>query len=272
MELSFQKLGAGHPLIILHGLYGSGDNWLTIGRKLSSMFEVILPDQRNHGSSPWSDQMDYAALAGDLHEMMDRLGIGRAAILGHSMGGKAAMWFATENPGRVSHLVVADIGPRSYLADTGPSNHMDEHASIISALGSVDLAAASSLGEVDHALEPGIPSRRLRQFLLKNLQKNGQGHYAWKINLASIRNNLTNLADGLDLQALHGKSFTQFPVLFIKGEKSPYILSPDIELIHGLFPMARLVTIRNTGHWLHAEEPEIFTGLVKKFIVQPGAV
>ncbi len=267
MKLNYQKLGTGHPLIILHGLYGSGDNWLTIGKALSGISEIILVDQRNHGASPHSDQMDYKELASDLKELMDSLGIKNASILGHSMGGKAAMWFATENPGRVSRLIVADISPRSYLLDAGPSNHMEEHNEILQALGKVDLVMVKSIGDVDRQLELNIPSKRLRQFLLKNLHKNKDGIYQWKINIPSISRNLENLGNGLDLKSLEGKSFSQFPVLFLKGEKSPYIIEPDIQLIRQLFPQAQIVTIKNAGHWLHAEEPDLFISIVKKFII-----
>lgn len=267
MKLSYQKFGSGHPLIILHGLYGSGDNWLTIGKALAGINEIILVDQRNHGNSPRSDTMNYQVLASDLKELMDGLGIKQAAILGHSMGGKASMWFATENPGRVSRLIIADISPRSYLHDDGPSNHMEQHDEILEALKNVNLDSCKSIGEVDHQLESGIPAKRLRQFLLKNLQKSETGLYSWKINIHSISRNLQNLANGLDLKSLAGQSFRQFPVLFIKGEKSPYILEPDIELIRQLFPLAQIITIKNTGHWLHAEEPEMFINIVKRFII-----
>ncbi len=267
MELYFQKLGSGFPLIILHGLYGSGENWLTIGRALAGAGEIFLVDQRNHGASPHTEVMNYKVLASDLKEFMDQQGIRQAAILGHSMGGKAAMWFATENHGRVSKLIIADISPRSYLKDVGPSNHMEEHGEILDALKRVDLSAITSIGEVDRQIENDIPSKRLRQFLLKNLRKTESGTYEWKINVDSILANIPNLASGLDLEALKGQTFRQFPVLFIKGEKSPYIREPDLELIRQMFPLAQIVTIKNTGHWLHAEEPEMFTNMVRKFLI-----
>jgi esterase len=268
MDLRYRKLGSGHPLIILHGLYGSGDNWLTIGNALSGICEVILVDQRNHGASPHSDEMNYPALAADVGELMNSLELRSASILGHSMGGKAAMWFAAMNPGRVSRLIVADIGPRSYLEDTGPSNHMPEHLEILAALSAADPGSASSIGEIDKRLEDLLPGKRLRKFLLKNLRKNPSGNFEWKINLDAIRKNLGNLAAGLEPLIAGQNSYQHFPVLFIKGEKSPYILEPDIAMIRQLFPLAGLVTIKNAGHWLHAEEPEIFTGIVRKFILQ----
>jgi esterase len=267
MELNYRKLGAGHPLIILHGLYGSGDNWLTIAHALAGICEVILVDQRNHGSSPHSEVLNYKVLAEDLGNLMDDLGLQKATILGHSMGGKAALWFATTNPGRVSSLIIADIGPRSYLNDTGPSNHMNEHKEILAALAAADVSTANTIGEVDQRLETSLPGKRLRQFLLKNLRKTVSGSYEWKINLEAIGNNLNSLAGGLDPDSTIGKSFTNFPVIFIRGEKSPYILEPDVMLIMQLFPTAQIVTIKNAGHWLHAEQPEIFTGIVRRFIL-----
>jgi len=267
MQLFIQKLGSGHPLIILHGLYGCGDNWRTIGKALEGIGEVILVDQRNHGASPHSDEMNYKVLASDLKELMDRLEIKKAAIIGHSMGGKAAMWFATENPGRVSRLIIADISPRSYLNDSGPSNHIEQHDEILEALAGIDLLNMPSIGAVDKQLEKTLPGKRLRQFLLKNLQKNALGHFEWKINIPSISKNLGHLADGLDLDLLNGTTYKNFPILFIKGEKSPYILEPDIDLIRKLFPLAQIVTIKNAGHWLHAEEPEVFINTVKRFLI-----
>jgi len=267
MELFYQSLGSGHPLIVLHGLYGSGSNWLTIGKSLSGISEVILVDQRNHGNSPHSEVMNYQSLASDLGELMDRMEIKQAAILGHSMGGKAAMWFATSNPGRVTKLIVADISPRSYGNDTGPSNHSDQHSEILDTLKNVDLTNAASIGQIDQQLQYGIPSKRLRQFLLKNLRKTPAGLFEWKINIRAISKNLHSLTDGLDLESLKGKEFRQFPALFIKGEKSSYIQEPDTQLIRTLFPLAQIVTIKNTGHWLHAEEPELFTSIVRKFLI-----
>lgn len=268
MQLNFQQFGSGHPLIILHGLYGSGDNWLTIGKSLSGVSQVFLMDQRNHGTSPHSDTMDYPSLSADLKEFMDHTGIRQAALLGHSMGGKAAMWFAAENPGRVSRLIVADISPRSYLNDTGSSNHSGQHDEILLALRSMDLKALTTIGEVDHDLEKYLPDKRLRQFLLKNLRKTESGHLEWKINLTAISRNISSLADGLDNFVNQGMSLSQFPVLFIRGEKSSYILEPDLVLIRRLFPLARIMTIKNAGHWLHAEEPELFTGIVRKFLIE----
>lgn len=267
MQLAYRKLGSGHPLIILHGLYGSGENWLTIAKGLAGICEVYLVDQRNHGSSPHSDELNYRILAYDLLDFMDRLDIRKASILGHSMGGKAAMWFATENPGRVCRLIIADISPRSYLNDTGPSNHLREHTEILRALSNADLTV-SSIGEIDRQLENELPGKRLRQFLLKNLRRNDEGVFEWKINIPAINANLQALADGLSPDTLPGKSFSQFPVMFIRGEKSPYILEPDLEIIRSLFPLSTVVTIRNAGHWLHAEEPEMFLSIVKKFMLQ----
>jgi len=267
MQLHYQKLGSGHPLIILHGLYGSGDNWLTIAKALSGICEVILVDQRNHGSSPHSYHLNYQILASDIKELMDNLDIQKASLLGHSMGGKAAMWFATENPGRINRMIIADISPRSYLSDNAPSNHMEQHEEILTALSSIDLSVSNSIGDVDHMLETSLPARRLRQFLLKNLRKNPNGHFEWKINIDAISRNLANLADGLNLESLKGSEFRQFPILFIKGEKSPYILQPDIDLIRLIFPQAQIVTIKNAGHWLHAEEPDLFIRIIRNFLL-----
>ncbi len=270
MRLNFQKLGAGHPLVILHGLYGSGENWLTIGKGLAGISAVYLPDQRNHGASPWSGQMDYPSMAADLREFLDDQGISQAILLGHSMGGKTAMRFAAENQGRVSRLIIADISPRSYLDDNNLSAHNEQHQSIIGALSRVDLPAAFSIGDVDRQLESVIKNKRLRMFLLKNLHKNEKGLYEWKINLTSIRDNLIVLAGGIGDEAFMSQTFRSFPVLFIRGENSNYINinGDDPNLIRRIFPLAQITTIKNTGHWLHAEQPELFTRIVKQFILK----
>ena len=267
MKLYVQRLGKGFPFIILHGLYGSGDNWLTIAKSLSGLCEVFLVDQRNHGRSPHSDKHDYQSLASDLLEMMNDLGLSRAVILGHSMGGKAAMWFAAQNPSRVSRLIIADISPRSYVDGTPENDHSAFHQKVMESMLSVDFTRVNGLGDIDRQLAIRLPDRKLRQFLLKNIGKATGTGFFWRLNLPVLLRNLDNLSSGLESFLAEGKSFNQFPVLFIRGENSHYIVEPDLVMIKRLFPDAQVVTIRNAGHWLHAEQPEAVVAIIKKQIV-----
>lgn len=267
MILNYQKTGQGHPLIILHGLYGSGENWLTIAKGLAPICEIIMVDQRNHGHSFHSDIHDYQAMADDLLHLMDHLHIPSANILGHSMGGRTAMRFAANHPGRVTGLIVADISPRSYNDPILDSGHQEFHGQILETLAAVDLTGIKSYGQAEEAMAEGIPVRRIRQFLLKNLERNPDGSYRWLLNIKALKNNLERINLGMEDLIDQGLRLTRFPVLFIRGDQSDYVLQEDIELIRKLFPLAQLVTIKNAGHWLHAEQPANFLSVVKSFLL-----
>jgi pimeloyl-ACP methyl ester carboxylesterase len=267
MKLKFQRLGHGFPLIILHGLYGSGDNWLTIARSLAGMCEIFLPDQRNHGGSPHSEEHNYQVLAQDLLEMMNDLELSKAVILGHSMGGKAAMWFAAENPSRVSRLIIADISPRGYPDDHSESSHSSMHVKLIESMMSVDFTQVAGLGDIDRQLEVRLHDKQLRQFLLKNIEKEPGGQFHWRLNLPVLMKNLDRLTSGLEVFLTEGRIFDQYPVLFIRGEKSHYIGDEDLLMIRKLYPQAEIVTISNAGHWLHSEQPEAVIAAIKKALI-----
>ena len=267
MKLYVQRLGKGFPFIILHGLYGSGDNWLTIAKSLSGLCEVSLVDQRNHGRSPHSEEHNYQSLASDLLEMMNDHNLSRAVILGHSMGGKAAMWFAAQNPSRVSRLIIADISPRSYIDGTPEQDHSTFHTKVMESMLSVDFTRVSGLGEIDRQLENRLPDKQLRQFLLKNIGKETGAGFFWRLNLPVLLRSLDNLSAGLEPFLDEGRIFNQFPVLFIRGENSKYIGEPDLVMIRKLYPDAQVVTIKNSGHWLHAEQPAAVVAAIKKELI-----
>ncbi|MCD4834808.1 MAG: alpha/beta fold hydrolase [Bacteroidales bacterium] len=263
MDLFFRKYGEGPPLIIIHGLYGSSDNWVGIGRKLAKNFEVFLIDQRNHGRSPHSSDHTYQLLREDLRKFMDKQSIQKAIIIGHSMGGKTAMFFAANYPERVSHLLIADISPRSYKSTN--AIQLLAHSKIIRAMYNLDFYGISSRQEIDDILAKSIPENRIRQFLLKNIKRSKNNEYSWSLNIKAIRNELANIMDGLDENQ---PEITGFPVLFIKGGNSDYILDKDKKAIQQIFPYADIETIPNAGHWLHAEQPELFLQKVEDFILQ----
>lgn len=265
MNLFFRKFGKGPPLIILHGLYGSSDNWVSVGRKLSSNYEVYIIDQRNHGKSPHSTQHNYQLLKEDLLEFMDKQSIEKAIILGHSMGGKTAMFFAVDYLEKVSSLIIVDISPKSYK-DT-KSTQLLSHSNIINSMYKVDFSKVKNREDIDKILSQSIPPKRVRQFLLKNVSRTKDNKFAWSINLESISNELENIMDGLNIESFKdGNGITGFPVLFIKGEQSDYIESSDKTDIETIFPFAEIDTIPNAGHWLHAEQPDIFIKTIQNFL------
>ncbi|HSH52506.1 MAG TPA: alpha/beta fold hydrolase [Bacteroidales bacterium] len=265
MELFFRKFGDGPPLIILHGLYGSSDNWVSTGRKLSANYQVYLLDQRNHGKSPHSPQHNYHLLKDDLLEFMDKQSINKAIILGHSMGGKTAMFFAVDYPERINNLIIVDISPKSYK--NTKSTQLLSHSTIINAMYNIDFNHIKSRKDIDKILSPSIPSKRVRQFLLKNVSRTKDNQLKWSLNLEGISNELENIMDGLIIENFKdGNGITGFPVLFIKGEKSDYIESADNEAIKTVFPFAEIEIIPNAGHWLHAEQPKLFLKTIQNFL------
>ncbi len=267
MKLFYEKLGSGYPLFILHGLYGSGSNWLSIAKQLADFCEVYLIDQRNHGRSPHAQQHSYFSLMGDIKELADSLDLSKLMLLGHSMGGKAAMYFATHFSGMVSKLIVVDMSPLSYSKEGKEARQIEQHKKIMNALMSLDLNNSKNLKELDQELAKDIQDIRLRQFLFKNLDRKTGKTYRWKLNLEVLLQNLDNMIDGLDFDHIASSGYSQFPALFIRGDQSPYIASDDEAAIKRIFKMSTITTIPNAGHWLHAEQPELFVKIARKFIL-----
>jgi esterase len=253
MQLYFQQLGEGAPLLILHGIFGSGDNWLTLGRRFAEKQCVYLIDQRNHGQSDWSDEFSYRVLAEDLRAFMDQQGLAKANILGHSMGGKVSMLFAQLYPERIEKLVVVDIAPKSY--------QLSEHKHILETLQCFDLSAYQTRTEIDQALSAALPDYGTRQFILKNIYRNEQKAFAWRLNVRALYQNLHEIGKGLDAE-------TPFdgPALFINGGKSRYIQPEDHVKIKRIFRRSELLTIPDAGHWVHAEAPEALFEAVTHFL------
>ncbi|TVR74556.1 MAG: alpha/beta fold hydrolase [Marinilabiliales bacterium] len=264
MKLFYRKTGSGRPLIILHGLYGSSDNWMSVAKSLSGHFEVWLPDLRNHGRSPHDRNHTYEMIRNDILEFIDDAGIEKPVIIGHSMGGKAAMCFAQHHPDRIEKLIVADIAPKSYkdLYREEPLNHHD----ILQAMKKADVSSAGTRRDVDDMLQATIKSARIRGFLMKNLDRGDDGSYRWTLNLDVLIKELDNIMDGVNSDCFDPEfPLTGFPVLFIRGGKSAYVLDEDIEVIERIFPSAKIVTINGAGHWLHAEQPAAFVEAVLEF-------
>ncbi|MGA2246576.1 MAG: alpha/beta fold hydrolase [Verrucomicrobiota bacterium] len=256
MQLHFKEYGQGRPVVLLHGLFGSSDNWHPIAVRLAEQYQVFALDHRNHGQSPHSAHMDYPVMAADVDRFLSARGLDRAMVIGHSMGGKTAMQLALHFPARVHKLVVADMAPRAYAA---------AHNRIFAALLALDLPKFESRAQIEAALAPEIPNPVLRRFLLKNLRRSEPGGFFWKINLRDLAANYWRLREPVAGDA----PFTQ-PVLFIRGGKSKYLQPEDEPLIREWFPAAQMQTIPDAGHWVHADQPVEFLRLVLEFLRSPG--
>lgn len=252
LALNSKVMGSGPALLILHGLFGSLDNWLSHAKILSEEFTVHLLDQRNHGRSPHADEWNYPLMAEDLLAYMDSEGITTASLLGHSMGGKTALTFADAYPERLEKLIIADITPKPYKP------HHDE---IIEALLSVPLAEVSQRSEVDEILKQSIEEVSVRQFLLKGLGRNKEKGFAWKFNLEVISQNYEEVLKEIPLEDPN-----YLPTLFIYGAKSNYLNEDDLETLPKLFPLAQFISVPEAGHWLHAENPSVFMKEVQDFL------
>ena len=252
MQLHFKQLGHGEPIVLLHGLFGSGDNWFGVAPKLAEKFHVFAPDLRNHGHSPHHPEMDYPLMAADVEKFFTSQKIASAHVIGHSMGGKVAMQFALDFPARVKELVVVDMAPRAYARTHDP---------IFAALLALDLKSFQTRQQIEEALAPEISSLNLRRFLLKNLGRDDHGSFFWRMNLRGVAENYARLGEGLAAQHhFHG------PTLFIRGGKSEYINTVDEAEIRRRFAGAEIKTIATANHWVHADAPEEFVQRVLEFL------
>ncbi len=253
MKLYHREVGEGQPIIILHGLFGSSDNWLTIAKKLEGGFKVYLIDQRNHGQSGHSDAWDYTAMVADLAAFIQENKIENPVVMGHSMGGKTVMEFAFQYPEMLQKLIVVDIAPRPYPV---------HHQAILQGLNSIDIAHLKNRKEADDALKEYIPEMGVRQFLLKNLYRDSKtGAFSWKVNLPLITQKIENVGEEIS-----GKIPFEKPALFLGGANSEYIRAEDRSDIKRLFSNATIKMIPNAGHWVHAEQPTAFLEAVQHFL------
>jgi esterase len=251
--LHHTERGEGKPLILLHGLFGSGANLGMVSRGLAGSYRVLSPDLRNHGRSPHAEPMDYHAMAADVAAFMDHMEIAQSAICGHSMGGKVAMQMALDYPDRVLRLVVADIAPVEY-----PPGHRD----VFAGLAAVEAARPPGRREADTVLADHVAEPGVRAFLLKSWQRDDLGNWGWLLDRPALVRNYAALGKANSGPAWNG------PTLFLKGELSNYIQTRHQVATLALFPQAQLKVIEQTGHWLHAEKPALFNALVLRFLAQ----
>ncbi len=245
--------GEGPPLAILHGLFGAGRNWTGVARRLAAHHRVIVLDLRNHGASPWADTMDYAEMAEDVRATLHASGYRRFALLGHSMGGKAAMVEALAHGEEVERLVVVDIAPVAY---------QPRHLAYVRAMRALDLGGVKRRSDVDARLAPEVADAAERAFLLQNLVF-ADGRAGWRLNLAAIEREMPQLAG---FPAMPPGAAYGGPALFISGGQSDYLRPEHEREIRRLFPNAGIVRIADAGHWLHAEQPDAFLEIVEPFL------
>ncbi len=255
MHLFRHIFGEGDPLIILHGLFGISDNWVTTGRALENNFRVIIPDLRNHGRSPHSAAFSYDAMCDDILELAEEEGNENFILFGHSMGGKLAMNLAVNHPGKIKKLIVADISP-------GETHVRATHLKILAAMKSLDFNSCKSRNEAEIEIARFLPDRSIRLFVMKNLVRVAPGRFAWRINLDAIEKNIDLIMERVP----DNHPFTG-PALFIRGGNSDYITESDISLIKRIFPASCIETIPGAGHWLHAEQPDMFLQVISRWFM-----
>jgi len=254
MKLHYKKIDgrpSNIPLFIVHGLFGNLDNWLTLGKKFAEHTDVYLIDQRNHGHSPHSEEFDYDIMAEDLYELVENLNLSKINLIGHSMGGKAFMRLAQLHPEIINKLIVVDIGPKGYPL---------HHDAILDGLNAIDFDFVKSRGEADKVISNYISDEGVKQFLLKNLYWREKGELAWRMNLPVLTNSMHKIIGEIPSDTV------SIETLFLRGEKSNYILESDYSSIFNQFVNSDIETVYGAGHWVHAENPLEFYRLVMEFI------
>lgn len=242
-------------MVFLHGLFGQGRNWTQIAKAVSEDHRVLLVDLPHHGRSPWGEDFDYVAVADEVAALLSP--DDPATLVGHSMGGKVAMLVALQHPETVGRLVVADMSPVTY---TGAR----EFGDFIAAMKAMDLESLRSREDADAALEPAVPNRTVRAFLLQNLRRDG-GSWRWQVNLDVLGRDLERISEWPE-DRLDGSAPYDGPVLWLAGERSDYVRDEYVPAMDRWFPRNRRVTIKGAGHWLHSEKPEVFVEVLRRFL------
>ena len=251
MKLFHRELGQGQPIVMLHGIFGSSDNWLTHSRMLSEHYHTYALDLRNHGQSGHDDSFDYPSMVDDVLAFMEEQGIEDPVVMGHSMGGKVAMNLAVAHPDKVQKLIVVDIAPRPY--------NMENYV-VLQGLNAIQIDQVTSRQQADEMLAAHVDESDVRQFLLKNLQRKPEGGFRWKLNLQAISENIEKIGLPLQFEGQFEK-----PTLFVRGARSGYVRDKDLETIKGIFPAATVKTL-DTGHWVPAEKPNEFVAVVREWL------
>ncbi|MDR3226389.1 MAG: alpha/beta fold hydrolase [Prevotellaceae bacterium] len=262
MQLFFREFGnSGEDIIIAHGLYGCSDNWVSVAKILGQTNHVFVVDLRNHGHSPHSNEHSYPAMCNDLAEFIESKNIKKPIVAGHSMGGRCAALLAKQYPDLLSRIIIVDISPFDCENQKAISAF---HENILTVLKCLNLNEIRSRQDAAKKISKKINDTNLQNFLLKNLYRTANGGFLWRFNLPSILNNVNNIICGSLKQNENYK--IKIPTLLIVGKKSDYVVSSDIEIITNKFSDIKIQTIENAGHWIHAENPQIFIDCVQRFI------
>jgi len=259
LALSFETVGSGPPLLVLHGLFGSSSNWRSIARQLAATHTVISVDLRNHGASPWADAMGYVEMANDVLQLIDRLGLKAPAVMGHSMGGKTAMALALRHPQRVGRLLVVDIAPVVYA---------DQQTPFADAMRGADVIAAVSRAEVHGRLQQAVSDPGVVPFLMQNLVMHN-AHFDWRINLMGISAAMPQLC-GFPSELL-GAVYAG-PATVIAGRESDYVVQLDGAAFRPMFPRVDVQVIEGAGHWVHADQSSAFLACVRQALHEAAPV
>ena len=251
VALHARVLGTGFPIVVLHGVFGSGDNWGTFGKELAQHYQVHLLDLRNHGRSPHADAFDYAHMAADVVAYLDAQKIATCFLIGHSMGGKTAMWVAALAPGMIKKAMIVDIAPRGYPA---------HHSLYIAGMRAVHPATLSNRAEAETRMAAHVADAGIRSFLLKNLGRSANGGFEWKHNLDVIVRDIDYVGRSLPQEAQIAQ-----PILFVSGGLSDYILPSDDKEILTRFPLGKVETIAGAGHWVQVDKPNELLQLALAF-------
>ncbi|MGD7787945.1 alpha/beta fold hydrolase [Propionibacteriaceae bacterium Y1700] len=242
----------GPRLVFLHGLFGQGRNWTTIGKRFADDHRVIMVDLPNHGRSPWTDDVSFGAMA---EHVAATLGEEPAVVVGHSLGGKVAMRLALDHPDLVQRLVVVDIAPVSYAG-------LSQFGQYVQAMRGIDLDHLDSRGAADEQMAQSVPKDSVRGFLLQNLRREGQG-WRWQMNLSVLGDQLDRVADWEPVDTRY-----EGDTLWVAGADSDYVGAEDGAVMRELFPATRMVRVKGASHWVHADQPDIFTGVLRHFLDQ----
>lgn len=269
MDIFFRKKGKGPALIILHGLFGSSDNWLPIAKEMEKYFTVYLTDARNHGRSGHCHIHSYDAMADDIAELMEKEHVAEAHFMGHSMGGKTVFLFALRYPEKTKSCIIVDIAP----VKTHKNDHYEEINnklySILSILKSIPLQQISKREEIHAHLSRAIKAPALQQLFLKNIVRQANGRYIWKFNLDALFANLPIIIGDIVIPE-NVRINEQTNMLFIKGVLSNYLQDEDIEYARRFFPATHQVSVPNAGHWVHVDNPHVFLLSIKNFLLPYG--
>ncbi|HEX5608278.1 MAG TPA: alpha/beta fold hydrolase [Candidatus Binatia bacterium] len=252
MRLHYEVQGDGHPLVILHGFLGSSENWRAMRKLFATTYKVFSVDQRNHGSSPHSSTMNYGVMTEDLRGFLSEQGLSKAFLLGHSMGGKVAMQFASQSPQAIEKLVIVDVAPKAYPP---------AHRLLLQAMQNLELRGLKTYGEAEAALGATISDARLRKFVVKNLTRDRNGEFQWRIGLDSLAANYDQL-----LKAPAMLNSFEKPTCFIRGGLSRFIDDQDFAAIRKHFALAEFHTVQDAGHWVHIDAPEEFYRIVDEYL------